>query len=116
MSSKRLSKVNQLIKEEIGKLLQKEIGEEFGLITVQDVETTPDLRKALIWISIFDKDKYNQVLKKIDDITPGLQKILNRKLTMKYVPKITFKLDQSLDYADEINRLFKKIKEDSKEK
>jgi ribosome-binding factor A len=109
--SLRLAKVNQLIKQEVSKLLQREIGCELGLVTVMDVETTSDLKQAKIWISVFDKDKLNQVRKILEEITPEIQKILNKKLTFKYVPKIIFEIDHSQEHVQRIDKLLKEIKE-----
>ncbi len=114
MSSLRLAKVNQLIKKEVSKLLENEMEKELGLITVMDVEVSPDLKQAYIWISIFDKNKISQITKRLEEITPYLQKILNKKLTLKYVPKIIFRIDKSQDYVQKIDKLFKNIKNNSK--
>ncbi len=114
MSSLRLIKVNQLIKKEVSKLLENEIEKELGLITVIDVETSPDLKHSYIWISIFNKDKLSQIVQRLKDTTPSLQKILNKRLTLKYVPRIIFKIDKSQDYVQKIDKLFKNIKNNSK--
>jgi ribosome-binding factor A len=107
--SHRIKKVNELIMQEIGKIIEKEIGPDFGFITVTNVSVTPDLRIAEIWLSLYGKriDKPEEFLR---DYTPIIQKILNRKLHLKYVPKIILRIDKSQDFAFEIEKTLDKIK------
>ena len=53
MQGKRLERVNQLIKEEVSTLLQRELKDpRLGFVTVTDVETTKDLRSAKVFVSV----------------------------------------------------------------
>jgi ribosome-binding factor A len=53
MQSKRLDRVNQLIKEEISTLLQRELKDpRLGFVTVTEVETSKDLRVAKVFVSV----------------------------------------------------------------
>jgi ribosome-binding factor A len=53
MQGKRLDRVNQLLKEEISHLLQRELKDpRLGFVTVTEVETTKDLRNAKVFVSV----------------------------------------------------------------
>ena len=53
MQGKRLDRVNQLIKEEISTLLQRELKDpRLGFVTVTEVETSKDLRVAKVFVSL----------------------------------------------------------------
>lgn len=107
--SRRIDKVNELIKQEVSKTIEKEVSSEVGFLTVTSVDVTPDLRLADIWISIYNKkiEKPEEVFEKL---TPVIQKILNKRLHLKYVPKITLKIDRSSAYAFEIENTLDKLK------
>lgn len=107
--SRRMDKVNELIKQETGKIIEKEIGSDIGFLTVTDVETTPDLRLSDIWVSIYDK-KIEKPEKVLAEVAPVIQKILNKSLHLKYVPKITLRVDKATNYAFEIEKTFEKLK------
>ena len=58
MQGKRLDRVNQLIKEEVSMLLQRELKDpRLGFVTVTDVETTKDLRQAKIFVSVLGSEE-----------------------------------------------------------
>jgi len=57
MQGKRLDRVNQLIKEEVSMLLQRELKDpRLGFVTVTEVETSKDLRAAKIFVSVLGDD------------------------------------------------------------
>lgn len=102
--SDRIYKINELLREQVSELMLRELADHEGFITVKAVETTPDLRYATIWYSLIGADE-NKIAEVIGQSEKAIQKALNTRLSLKRVPKITFRLDKSGDYADKINRL-----------
>ncbi|MFA5197528.1 MAG: 30S ribosome-binding factor RbfA [Patescibacteria group bacterium] len=111
--SKRTYRVNELIKEEVSQILLKELGSDFGFITVLAVDTRRDLRHATVWVSIIG-EKAKAILTQLEDKEKNIQSQLNKRLVLKYVPKLTFELDHSGEYATEIGKTLKKIRNDQK--
>ena len=107
--SRRIDKVNEIIKQEISKIIEKEIGVGWGFLTVTHVSTAPDLRLADVWVSVYDK-KIDNLDVSLKEFTPVIQRILNKRLHLKYVPKINLKIDNSTAYAFEIDKTLSKIK------
>jgi len=108
--SRRIEKVNQLLKQEVGELILREL--EFSkdvMVTVTNVDTSLDLSQAKIMVSIMPEIKADKILRVLASQVPNLQKALNHKLRMKNVPKIKFNLDKSEQRADRIERLLRKI-------
>ena len=110
---KRLYKINELIKQEVSKIIEKEIGSDLGLITITNVSTTSDLRIADVWVSVYNKKNIN-LENSLKDIQPVIQRIINKRLHLKYVPKIILKIDKSTEYAFEIDRTLVEIKKERK--
>ena len=51
--SQRIDRVDELLRQEIGALLAKEVADpRIGFATITDVETSPDLRHAKVWVSV----------------------------------------------------------------
>lgn len=106
----RLKRVNELIKQEVGKIIQKEIHIGDYLVTIIDVESSADLNHAVIKISILPENKEKQALEFLKKNAGYIQKILNKKLTMKFVPRISFAIDKGVKSADRVDIILEKIK------
>ena len=107
--SRRTDRVEELIQQEIAKLIQSLAGLDRGLITITAVKITPDLHWADIWVSIYHKNP-KKILARLKERRSEVQGMLGQRLrTMKSIPHIRFKMDQSSSKTDRINRLLKKI-------
>lgn len=94
----RIDQINQLIKEEIGKIILREIEiSKDAIITVIRVETSSDLRHSVIYVSVLHKENEGQALGELNRAIYDIQHTLNRTLRMRPVPKIRFEIDKSYE-------------------
>jgi len=112
MDSTRQNKVNRLLQKELGEFFQRESRTFFGgaFITVTAVRITPDLSMARVHLSIFiEKDKA-AVMEKVTALRKEIRKRIGNKVgkQMRIVPDFEFFIDDSLDYAENIDKLLKK--------
>lgn len=106
----RLDKVSSLIKEEMSLIfLHKVQDQRFGLITVTNVKMSPDLRHARIYLSVFNKDMREEVLEKINGMKGLIRSELAGRIQIRFVPEIHFFIDDTMDYVEKMEGLFKKI-------
>ncbi len=103
--SQRIQRVNELIKQEISKILLKEIDFTDILVTITNVDTSPDLKNCKIKISVIPTDKSELALEIIKKRIYPVQQELNKKLHLKYVPKISFEIDQIESKAQRIEEI-----------
>ncbi len=86
------------------------------LVTITEVRSSPDLRHATVFTGIFGASvhKMRLVLDALNEMAPQIQGALGRKLAIKFTPRLHFKLDDSLEEADHINRLLNsdKVRQD----
>lgn len=95
-----------MLVEEIGAILLREIEFPSGvLVSITRAETTEDCKDAKIFASALPFDKAKQILEILIKNAYHIQKILNKKLRMKPVPRIFFKIDPSIEKADKVDRL-----------
>lgn len=109
--SHRLEQVNELIRQELNKLLLTEV--EFPkscLVTITGVQTSKDLRYVKVWISVLPVYYRKKVLVKLTANLGHLQFLLNKKLTMKPLPRLNFALDDTEQKAADIEQLLDQIK------
>jgi ribosome-binding factor A len=108
--SNRLPKINELIKKHISEIISRDLDLKPGVfLTVAKIDTTPDLRYTRIFVSIFPEREIDYAAKTLAKEIYRLQGALNKKLFMKPLPKIEFKIDMTESKANEIEKLFKEI-------
>lgn len=108
----RTDKVSSLLKREIAALLlERELP---AMVTVSKVEVSQDLKHARVFITILPLDKKTEEMVKesLYHAAFEMQKILNKKLKMKFVPRISFKVDYSQEYASHINKIIRETHDD----
>ena len=115
--SYRIDKVEHLIKEEISLIfLHKLSNLNLGFITITNVRVSPDLKMAKIYLSVFDKEKRELVLDKIEDRKGYIRSELAHRIRIKFIPELKFFIDDTLDYVEKIEGLIKKIHENDDNK
>lgn len=108
--SHRIEKINKLIWKSISEIIARELDLKSGVfITVSKIDTTPDLRYTRVFVSVFPEKETNYVLSALKNGVYAMQGYLNKKLAMKPVPKIEFRIDTTEAKADEIEKLLKEI-------
>jgi ribosome-binding factor A len=112
--SQRILRVNQLIKKEIAKLLLKEIDfPKDVLVTVSQVDCSPDLIQAKVYISCLPQEGWKRVIKILKENIWSLQKKLDKRLRMRPVPKLIFVKEEKLARAAKVEELLEKIRDDN---
>lgn len=115
MSSKRIQQINQLIKKELGQILLREI--EFPkdvLVTITRVETSADLNQAQIFISCLPAIQSEKILEILNRQIYNIQQKLNKKLKMKFIPKIEFREEKETREAGKIEEILEELKKEEK--
>ncbi|NTW71103.1 MAG: 30S ribosome-binding factor RbfA [Eubacteriaceae bacterium] len=113
----RLSKINEIIKQELSHLIRFDLKDPriSELVSVLKVDTTGDLRYAKVFMSIYDsKEKQNQVIDILSKASGYLRKNVGQKLKTHYTPQLLFVLDDSIEYGVHIDEVLRKIKKDEK--
>ncbi len=93
--SRRTEQVSSLLCAEINQILLKDFEAPLGtLISVSQVEVSPDLKNATAYVSIIPSNHIGSGLEKIKRFGPHVQKIIGGQLKMRSTPKITWQLDE----------------------
>jgi ribosome-binding factor A len=111
MQGKRLDRVNQLIKEEISTLLQRELKDpRLGFVTVTEVETAKDLRAAKVFVSVLgDERQWASSLAALTSARGFVRNWLRQHLDLRITPDIDFRPDRSMEHAAKIQSLLKRV-------
>jgi ribosome-binding factor A len=111
MQGKRLDRVNQLIKEEISLLLQRELKDpRLGFVSVTEVETSKDLRTAKVYVSVLgDEGQWTASMAALASARGFVRNWLRQHLDLRLTPEIEFRADRSMEHAARIQTLLKDL-------
>lgn len=113
MESTRQQKIARLIQQDMGEIFLKEMKPVLGnsLITVTEVRITPDLSIARIYVSILPLGGVSKesVMQNIEENASDLRRRLGLRegKQLRIIPQLEFYLDNTLDYAENIEKLLK---------
>lgn len=121
MSVGRTERVNSLLRREIADSFYKVFASDgemnLAKITVTQVDVAPNLRNATVLISILDEPQEVQGrwLRRIANKAKAFQALINRDMTLKYTPRLRFKLDGSIEKGDHVLDLLMHLDEENGE-
>ena len=106
----RLDRVNESIKRELGLLVRREFTFQAKLVTVQEVDITPDLKNAHVYVGVIGTpEEQHAAMAQLHEARPRLQRDLSRRVIMKFTPHLHFKLDQTGERGDRILQIIEDL-------
>ena len=118
--SQRQLRVGELVKQNIGELFIRNEAKipliNSKLITVTEVRMTPDLKTARVYVIPLGGIGTKETVRILTEYSHLVRRALSKRLDIKFLPKLTFVEDNSFEYAEKIERIIKKNKENDKEK
>jgi ribosome-binding factor A len=102
--SKRMVRVDELLRRELGSLCEKLVAPHLAaLVTITKVECAPDLREALVFVSVLgDAEAQAQALRLLQSVRRELQQELAHRVILKYTPRLRFRADRTAEQADRV--------------
>lgn len=86
------------------------------MVTITEVKTSKDVRHCTVKVSVYPLDRAEQVLSRLEDNIYDLQQKLNGKLEMRYVPKISFKIDKTGKKVKEVQEALKEVQSEKEDR
>ena len=116
--SRRSERVAEAIRREASLLIEHELRDpRIGFITITRATITQDLRNAVIYYSVLGEEKTKKLAQKgLASASPFIKKEIGKRLKLRYMPDVKLKVDDTLDYAERIENMLKKIKDEKNEK
>ena len=118
--SQRQLRVGELVKQNLGELFIRNEAKipsiNSKLITVTEVRMTPDLKTARVYVIPLGGIDTKEIVRILTEYSHLVRKALSKRLDIKFLPKLTFVEDNSFEYAEKIERIINKNKQNDKEK
>ena len=118
--SQRQLRVGELVKQNLGELFIRNEAKipsvNSKLITVTEVRMTPDLKTARVYVIPLGGIDTKETVRILTEHSHLVRRALSKRLDIKFLPKLTFVEDNSFEYAEKIEKIIKKNKENDKDK
>ena len=116
--SQRQLRVGEMVKQALCNIFMR--GEaklpnlETSNITVTEVRMSPDLKTAKAFVLPLGGKNATEVLDILKEFSFVVRKVLSKKISTKFLPKLLFVKDESFDYAEKIENLIKQTNSQEK--
>ncbi len=103
--ARRIDRVNALLRQEISRVIATELRDPrlSSLVSVLRVQTSPDLRQAAVYISVLGGDREKKdVMRAFRSASGYIHRAIRDSLTLKMVPHLEFRLDDSIERTSEL--------------
>ena len=111
--SERTKQLDVLLRQEIAEIVNREVGDpRIGFVTITDVETSPDLRHARVFVTVLGDDvRRKKALEGLRSAASFVRRSLSKRLHhMRRIPELTFDYDDALERETRIEKLLDQIK------
>tara|TARA_B100001029_G_scaffold174866_1_gene175498 strand:- start:474 stop:839 length:366 start_codon:yes stop_codon:yes gene_type:complete len=109
--SQRQLRVGEMVKQALGMIFLRDEAKlpnlETKEITVTEVRMSQDLKVAKAFVLPLGGKNSEEIVNKLKEFSFIIRKVLSKKISIKYLPKLLFVKDESFDYAEKIENLIK---------
>src|SRR6185503_16453372 len=105
----RKLRVNELLRRELSTIVTREIVFADALVTINQVDVTPDLKNAHVYVSVLGSASGASVIKQLEEHRVALQTELARHVVLKYTPHLVFHLDDSIERGARVIEILQEI-------
>jgi ribosome-binding factor A len=107
----RTDRIDQLLRQEIGEILSREIQDpRIGFVTITDVETAPDLSTARVWVSVIGQpDEREQTLKALQRAMPFVRRELGSRVRLRRIPELQIRVDDTAQRGTRVLQLLAEL-------
>jgi len=112
--SQRTDRLDSQIRQELMELIQREMKDpRVGFATITRVETARDLGSARVWVSVLGSAEEQQAaVRALTDAAPWLRRQLGDRLTIRHVPQLVIRHDDSIEAGDRVLRILRELEEE----
>jgi ribosome-binding factor A len=109
--SQRTEQLDELLRQEIADVVTRDVADpRIGFATITDVETSPDLRHAQVWVSVIGQPaERDATIAALGRAAPFIRRELGRRLRLKRIPDLHVRLDDTAERGTRVLQLLHEI-------
>lgn len=115
MQSRRMQRLNDQIRDQLADLLTREARDPHlqGVISITEVETSPDLRVARVFVSVLgSEEEAEATFARIRHAGSFFRRELAARLNLRHTPDLDFRLDRSIAEGAKIDKLLRELRDE----
>jgi ribosome-binding factor A len=106
----RMRRVNESLRQVLSEALLELKDPRIGFVTVTGVDTSPDLRQAVVFVSVLGSEKKRlKSMSRLDAAHGVLQSVISRELRLKRTPTLTFEYDHAVEHGVRMSKLIDEL-------
>jgi len=111
MPSHRLLRVRELLKREIGEAIRRELPvQQAGLVTVNDVDVTGDLKNARVYLGLLGNSEQKKIAVDLLNQHRGrIQSQVGKAVVLKFTPRLHFVMDESIGRGTRVLQIIEEL-------
>lgn len=115
----RTERLGAVIQRDLGKIIQKSYQPNGAFITITEVDVSPDLMIAKVYVSVYAPGKDEEaIFTHLEEHVAAIRKELASKIRhqVRRIPELEFMKDETAEYAEKMESLFQEIREERQQR
>ena len=107
----RTDRIDQLLREEIGRILAKDVQDpRIGFVTVTEVDTAPDLSTARVWVSVIGQpEERATAIRALEHAMPFVRRELGARIRLRRIPELLIRTDDTAQRGTRVLQLLAEL-------
>ena len=114
--TRRTSKVGEVVRDALVDVFRHDLKTDLGFTSITDVEVSPDLHFARVYISGLKEDETREVVERLQDLRGRVRKFLGGRIRLRYTPELDFRYDETTMRASRIEAILTQVKREEDER
>jgi ribosome-binding factor A len=109
--TKRTSRVGETVRDAIVDVFRRDLKDDrLAMVSVTEVEVSPDLHLARVFVSGLKEDETKQIVKELNAQRGRIRHFLGQRIRLRFTPELDFRYDETPARAGRIEQLLSDIK------
>jgi ribosome-binding factor A len=109
-NTRRTSRVGEMLRDALVEVLRHDVKDvDLGLASINEVEVSPDLHLARVYMSGFKEEETRNVVRALQQRAPRIRSLLGKRIRLRYTPELDFRYDDTSARAGRIESLLHEI-------
>lgn len=111
MDTKKRERVQSTLQKELGYIIERDLDVDPNiLVTITDIQYSPDNRSANVGVSVFPEDASENIISILNDSAKSFIPLLQKRIRMGYIPNLIFEYDAGIAHNARVQELIEKNK------
>jgi ribosome-binding factor A len=108
--TRRTSRVGEMIRDTLVEIFRHDLKHlQVGFASVNDVEVSPDLRVARIYMTGLDETEARATVDALQDARSVIRGFLGKRIHLRYTPELEFRYDETAIRAGRIEQILSEV-------